>query len=74
VLKINDLVGVVFSGLSDLVIEDVADENDLIRVMARTRDKPVPCPMCGVLTGRVHGFYGWTVTDVPVDGRRVVEV
>lgn len=26
--------------------------------MARTRDKPVPCPMCGVLTGRVHGFCG----------------
>ncbi|MEU8196456.1 transposase family protein [Microbispora amethystogenes] len=61
-----------FSGLSDLVIEGVADENDLIRVMARTRDEPVPCPMCGVLTARVHGFFGRTVTDVPVDGRTVV--
>ncbi|GAA2686280.1 hypothetical protein GCM10010412_073680 [Nonomuraea recticatena] len=71
-LKINDLVGVVFSGLSDLVIEDVVDETDLIRVLARTRDEPVPCPVCGVLTDRVHAFCGRTVTDVPVDGRRVV--
>src|SRR5258708_5713591 len=40
--------------------------------MARTRDEPVPCPVCGALTGRVHGLCGRTVTDVPVDGRRVV--
>jgi transposase len=65
-------VGVVFSGLSDLVIEDVVDENDLIRVVARTRDEPVPCPVCGMLTSRVHGFCSRAVTDVPVDGRGVV--
>ncbi|MFC7382323.1 hypothetical protein [Sphaerisporangium rhizosphaerae] len=34
VLKSHDLVGVVFSRLFDLVIKDVMDENDLIRVMA----------------------------------------
>jgi hypothetical protein len=45
VLEIDDLVGVVFSGLSALVIEGVEDETDLIRVMARTRDEPVPCPV-----------------------------
>jgi transposase len=72
VLKIDDLVRVVFSELSSLVIEGVEDENDLIRVMARTRDEPVPCPVCGALTGRVHGFCSRTFTDVPVDGRRVV--
>lgn len=71
-LEIDDLAGVVFSGLSALVIEGVEDGNDLIRVMARTRDEPVPCPVCGTLTGRVHGLCGRTVTDVPVDGRRVV--
>jgi transposase len=72
VLKIDDLVGVVFSGLSALVIEDVRDEGGQILVMARTRSAPVPCPMCGALTGRVHGYGSRTVTDVPVDGRRVV--
>lgn len=71
-LKIDGLVGVVFAGLSALVIEGVQDEDDLIRVMARTRGEPVPCPLCGALTGRVHGYASRTVTDVPVDGRRVV--
>lgn len=71
-LEVNALVGVVFSGLSALVIEGVADEGELVRVVARTRDDPVPCPVCGTPTGRVHGFHGRTVADVAVDGRRVV--
>lgn len=71
-LKIDDLANVVFADLSALVIEGVTGENDLIRVTTRTRDKPVPCPVCGTLTGRVHGYYSRTVADVPVDGRRVV--
>ncbi|GGT16644.1 ISL3 family transposase [Nonomuraea spiralis] len=71
-LKIDDLAGVVFAGLSTLVIEGVEDEDDLIRVMARTRDEPVPCPVCGALSGRAHGHVSRTVTDVPVDGRLVV--
>jgi transposase len=69
---VNSLVGVVFSGLSALVVEDVADDGGVIRVTARTRDVPVPCPVCGVLTGKVHGYHVRTVADVPVDGRRVV--
>ncbi|WP_425588713.1 ISL3 family transposase [Streptomyces sanyensis] len=68
----NTLVGTVFSGLSALVIEDVADGGEIVRVSARTRDVPVPCPLCGVVTGRVHGYHGRTVRDVPVDGRQVV--
>jgi hypothetical protein len=72
VLEVNALVSVVFSGLSALVVEGVTDQGDLVRVVARTRDDPVPCPVCGTPTGRVHGFHGRTVTDVPVDGRRVV--
>jgi transposase len=62
----------VFSGLSALVIEDVADDGETIRVVARTRDDPIPCPVCGVLTGKVHGYHVRTVADVPVDGRQVV--
>jgi transposase len=62
----------VFSGLSALVIEDVADDGEAIRVVARTRDAPIPWPVCGVLTGKVHGYHVRTVADVPVDGRRVV--
>ncbi|MEU2867306.1 transposase family protein, partial [Streptomyces mirabilis] len=61
-----------FSGLSVLVVEAVTDGGGVIWVSARTRDDPVPCPVCGQPTGRVHGFHGRRVADVPVDGRRVV--
>ncbi|MFD1313976.1 transposase family protein, partial [Streptomyces kaempferi] len=61
-----------FSGLSALVIEGVTDEGEVIRVSARTRDDPVPCPACGTRTARMHGFHGRVIADLPVDGRRVV--
>ncbi|WSI75125.1 ISL3 family transposase [Streptomyces sp. NBC_01335] len=61
-----------FSGLSALVIEDVVDDGQVVRVLARTRDVPVPCPVCGVPTEKVHGYHVRTLADVPVDGRRVV--
>lgn len=60
-LAIDDLVGVVFSGLPALFIEGAEDENDRIRVMARTRDEPVPCAVCGTLTGRVP----WAARALP---------
>ncbi|WP_141709180.1 transposase family protein, partial [Streptomyces sp. BpilaLS-43] len=55
--------------MSALVVEGVTDEGEVIRLSARTRDDPVPCPVCGTPTGRVHGFHGRRVADVPVDGR-----
>lgn len=72
VRDVNKLADVVFSGLSALVVEGVTDEGEVIRVSARTHDDPVPCPVCGQPTGRVHGFHGRIVADVPVDRRRVV--
>jgi transposase len=66
------LAGTVFSGLSALVIEDVEDLGEAIRVQARTRDGAVACPRCGTETMRVHGYHERTAADVPVDGRRVL--
>jgi hypothetical protein len=37
-IDVTELVGIVFSGLSALVIEDVEDAGEVIRVRARTRD------------------------------------
>ncbi|WP_443612858.1 ISL3 family transposase [Actinoallomurus purpureus] len=71
-LGINQLVDVVFSGLSGLIIDDVTDDGELIRVRARSREMPVPCPGCGVGTAHVHAWCERTVADVPVDGRQVV--
>lgn len=62
----------VFSGLSPLVIEDVADEDARIVVRARTPHGRAACPDCGVGSGRVHGYYVRNLADVPVDARRVV--
>jgi transposase len=69
---ISDLAGIVFSGLSSLVIEDVTSQDGVIVVRARTPAGPVPCPRCGGLTGQVHGYYRRMVADVPADGRPVV--
>ena len=71
-MDVNSLVGTVFSGLSALVVEDVADGGEAVVVTARTREDAVPCPVCGTLTAKVHGYHGRTVTDVPVDARQVV--
>jgi transposase len=68
----NSVVCTVFSGLSALVVEDVADGGDAVVVTARTREDAVPCPVCGTPTAKVHGYHGRTVADVPVDGRQVV--
>src|SRR6185437_2817603 len=71
-IDVEDLVGIVFSGLSALDIEDVEDAGDVIAVRARTPGGLVACPNCGVTTGRVHGYHERIAADAPVDGRRVL--
>jgi transposase len=66
------LVGTVFSGLSALVIEDVEDAGEVIRVRAVSTGGEVPCPGCGAGTRHGHGYHERTAADVPVGGRRVV--
>ena len=67
-----ELVRIVFSGLSALVIEDVEDAGDVVAVRARTPGGLVACPGCGTETARVHGYHERTAADVPVDGLRVL--
>jgi RNA polymerase sigma-70 factor, ECF subfamily len=55
-IDVAELVMTVFSGLSSLVIEDVEDAGDVIRVRARTRTGTVTCPGCGGETARVHSY------------------
>lgn len=69
---VNELVQTVFSGLSPLVIEDVADESERIVVQAGTPPDTAFCPVCGASSERVHGYHWRTVADVPIDERRVV--
>ena len=69
---VAELLSIVFSGLSALVIEDAEDAGEVICVRARTRDVAVTCPDCGTPTARVHGYHERTAADVPVDARRVL--
>lgn len=71
-INVMSLVGIMFSGLSALVIDDVEDVGGAVVVRARTRGGAVACPGCGTRTGRVHGYQKRTAADVPADGRRVV--
>ncbi len=66
------LGGVVFSGLSALVIQEIGDAGEVIVVRASTRGGAVQCPACGTPTRRVHAFHERAPADVPVDGRRVL--
>ena len=59
------------AGLSSLVIEEVTDEGEWIRVQARTPGAAVYCPDCGVTAVRVHSYHERMVHDVPVDARRI---
>lgn len=68
----SELVSVVFSGLSPLVIENVVDEGERVVVWARTPQGTAVCPGCGARTQRVHGYHDRVIADVPVDARRVV--
>ena len=71
-IDVTELMGIVFSGLSALVIEGVEDAGEVIVVRARTQGRTVACPGCGTGTSRVHGYHERTAADVPVDGRRVL--
>ncbi len=55
VKDVDELVQMVFSGLFQLVVWDVADGGERIVVWARTPQKAVILPVCGASTGRVHG-------------------
>ncbi|OHV27751.1 hypothetical protein CC117_33040 [Parafrankia colletiae] len=70
----DHLIELVFSGLSPLVVEDVADEGELVRLRARTPERPVACPGCGVVTSRVHSYHERTLADVAIDARRVLMI
>jgi hypothetical protein len=55
-MDVNSLIGTVFSGLSALVVEDVADDGDIVMVTARTRDVAVPCWRAGRRRRRCTGI------------------
>lgn len=56
---------------AELHVEHVTVNGAVITVVARTCRPTVPCPACGQLTRRVHGWYVRTLADLPREGHRV---
>ncbi|MTE16811.1 hypothetical protein GLP40_29170 [Nocardia sp. CT2-14] len=67
----DNIVGLVFSGLLPLVMEGVAVEGERVVVRARTASLPAVCSRCGAESVRVHSYHDRTVADLPLDGRLV---
>ncbi|WP_030443660.1 ISL3 family transposase [Actinoplanes subtropicus] len=66
------MIKTVFPGLSALVIDQVLDLGNLVRVMARTPPGGAACPECGQLSERVHAYHQRQLADLPVGGRAVI--
>ena len=59
-----ELLTTVFPQLAAVLVQRVVDEGRRVRVVARTRADPVPCPRCGTRTERVHGYHRRWLTDL----------
>ncbi|MEV8517733.1 transposase family protein [Dactylosporangium sp. NPDC051484] len=55
-----------------MVVDQVDDQGETVRVRARTRSAAVACPGCGWRTRRVHAYHVRRLADLPVGGRGVV--
>jgi transposase len=59
--------------LSEVLVEDMVLEGNLVRIVARTDDDiPVPCPGCRSPSVRRHSRYGRLVADNGIGGHQVV--
>jgi transposase len=66
------MVDVVFPHLAAVQVERVERDNDTVMIIGRSRGDPVPCPACGMATGKVHGYYRRRLADTPAGGTVVV--
>lgn len=71
-LSCAQALSVLLPHLAGLVVDSVAEAGDRVVVRARPAAPQVPCPDCGVLTGKRHDGYGRFLHDCPSGGRRVV--
>jgi transposase len=65
------LTDLLFPHLSDIEVNEVSVDHDVIRVRITTTAASVACPHCGETSGRVHSRYQRTVQDLPWVGRVV---
>ena len=61
-----------FPHLAELVVEEVTDHGNYVRVAAHTLSAPAACRGCGTSSSRVHGHYRRLLHDLPAGGRPVL--
>ncbi len=66
----TEFLKVVFPQLAVVFIDRVVEKGSVVRVVARTRAGPAPCPQCGTVTTRVHGYHRRRLADLPVGADR----
>lgn len=54
-----------------LVVESVSDSPDLVILTVRSAAAIAKCPLCGVVSRRIHSRYTRQVADLPSAGRKV---
>jgi transposase len=65
------LTHLLFPYLGGLVLDQLEDRGDLVRLVARTRTSPVTCPECGEPATPVHDRYWRRLQDLSWCGRPV---
>ncbi|WP_426636017.1 transposase family protein [Planosporangium sp. 12N6] len=66
------MIKVVFPQLSAMLIDEVVEQGQGLRVRARTPPAAVACPQCGQPSTRVHAYHLRCLADLPVGGRGVI--
>ncbi|HKW70922.1 MAG TPA: ISL3 family transposase [Candidatus Dormibacteraeota bacterium] len=66
------LPNVLFPHLSGVRIEELSDDNGVVRIRARAHSNAAMCPVCGNRSTRVHAWYERKLADAPVAGRQVM--
>jgi transposase len=66
------LLNVLFPHLAAVRVEELSDEDGVVRVRARAHSDEATCPACGNTSARVHCWYERQLADAPVAGRQVM--
>ncbi|MFD1933340.1 ISL3 family transposase [Nonomuraea mangrovi] len=71
-MAIADVLSVLFPHLVGVQVERVFLAGSTVRIRTSSVDVEMPCPACGVSSGRVHSRYDRRLSDRPIAGQEVL--
>ena len=60
------------TGLQDLIITKVEDNEKEIHIYGEIKQKPHKCPCCGAVTDKIHDYREQKIKDIPSFGRKTI--